>query len=256
MKTVSIINLKGGVGKTVTAINMASILATEHGERVLVIDADPQANATRFFGAEVAPATLSDLFQGRVMVDEYEQITWPTQVVGVDVIPADMGLLEFDIAAARAGGISSRIGDMCAEMDARDEYSFCIIDCPPGFTAVSISGISASDAVIIPTTVDAFSISGLQEISAQVRGVAQIKPGLHVAGVLVTLWHNAAVVTQGEQFLRAMDVPVFETTIRRTDKIGESTFARQPISEYSRWCSAARDYREFVAEFLEKEGGV
>lgn len=80
-----------------------------------------------------------------------------------------------------------------------------------------------------------------------------VRSGIRIAGVLVTMWHNAPVVTQGEQYLRAMDVPVFETTIRRTDKMDEATFARQPISDYSRWCAAARDYRDFVDEYVSKE---
>lgn len=137
----------------------------------------------------------------------------------------------------------------------RDEsdYDYVIIDCPPGFTAVSIAGISVSDDIIIPAKVDAFAISGIDELTAQIRAVQTVRSGIRIAGVLVTMWHNAPVVTQGEQYLRAMDVPVFETTIRRTDKMDEATFARQPISTYSRWCAAARDYRDFVDEYLGKE---
>ncbi len=192
MKVISIVNLKGGVGKTATAINMASSLATEHGKRVLLIDADPQANATRFFGGENAPAKLYDVF---THPDTWGSYCWMTQVDGVDIIPASMDLLQLD----------------------------------------------------------AFAISGIDELTAQIRAVQTVRSGIRIAGVLVTMWHNAPVVTQGEQYLRAMDVPVFETTIRRTDKMDEATFARQPISTYSRWCAAARDYRDFVDEYLDKE---
>lgn len=188
MKVISIVNLKGGVGKTATAINMASILATEHSKRVLLIDADPQANATRFFGGENAPVKLYDVF---THPDAWDSYCWMTQVDGVDII--------------------------------------------------------------IPAKVDAFAISGIDELTAQIRAVQTVRSSIRIAGVLVTMWHNAPVVTQGEQYLRAMDVPVFETTIRRTDKMDEATFARQPISDYSRWCAAARDYRDFVDEYLDKE---
>lgn len=259
MKVISIVNLKGGVGKTATAINMASILATEHSKRVLLIDADPQANATRFFGGDHAPVTLYDVFTRRSALDDYywiawDECCWMTQVDGVDIIPASMDLLQLDVAAATADAkLIQNFADFVGDMRDESDYDYVVIDCPPGFTAVSIAGISVSDDIIIPAKVDAFAISGIDELTAQIRAVQTVRSGIRIAGVLVTMWHNAPVVTQGEQYLRAMDVPVFETTIRRTDKMDEATFARQPISDYSRWCAAARDYRDFVDEYLDKE---
>lgn len=249
MKVISIINLKGGVGKTITAVNMAAILAANHNKRVLVIDADPQANASRFFGAEKEDG-LSALFGG--MVDVWDSIVWQTQLTGVDIVPADMGLVEVDISTAASDDSAVKVIPGFVEAIREDDgYDFVIIDCPPGFTAVSVSAIAASDDIIIPAKVDAFAINGIAELKAQIDAVSLLRDNIRIAGILVTLWRPLPVVIQGEQYLRNSGLPVFETYIRRTDsKVDESTFVRQPISEYSPFCNAARDYRSFVEEYL------
>ena len=148
MKVISIVNLKGGVGKTATAINMASILATERGKSVLLIGAGPRASATRFFGGDHAPVTLYDVF---TRPSSWDECCWMTQVDGVDIIPASMDLLQLDVAAATADkSLVSGFGDFMAAEFAESDYDYVLIDCPPGFTAVSIAGISVSDDIIIP----------------------------------------------------------------------------------------------------------
>lgn len=252
MKVVSIMNLKGGVGKTITAINMAAILAQNHNKRVLVIDADPQANASRFFGAAEACSTLSALFTGAA--SRTEDVLWQTQISGVDIVPADMELVEVDINTASGGETSAKvIPDFVAALREDDDYDFVIIDCPPGFTAVSVSAIAASDDIIIPAKVDAFAISGISELKTQIAAVQQLRDNIRIAGVLITLWRPQQVVMQGEAYLRSSGLPVFETYIRRTDaKVDESTFTRQPLCNYSPFCNAARDYRGFVEEYLRR----
>jgi chromosome partitioning protein len=260
MKVVSIVNLKGGVGKTVTAINMAEILAGEHGKKVLVIDADPQANTTGFFGLDGSACNnLAGIMSG-YSDDPYDFI-YETGIPGVSCVPSEISLIEADIASVKEGGCTKLIKGFCdaieddcqylIEHGDSPEYDFTIIDCPPSFTAASVAAITASNDVIIPVKIDAFAVSGMRELLTQIDSIRTICPRIRVAGVLVTMWHNSPAVIQGEELLRQSGLPIFRTYIRRSDKVDESTFARQALGEYSRQSAAGRDYRTFVNEYLE-----
>lgn len=253
MKVISIINLKGGVGKTITTVNMAGIFSSEHNKRVLVIDADPQANASRFLQTSVEyDCGLSAMLEGLIVC--WDECVSLTNMPGVEIVSADLSLLNMDVAAAKEdASIVKRMGDFVDNIREDDAYDYVLIDCPPGFTGVSIAGIAASDEVIIPAKVDAFAMEGIAELTAQINAVRRANKQINLAGILITMWHNAPAVTQGEQYLRSTNLPVFETYIRRSDKVDESTFTRQHLSQYSRYCAAARDYRDFVDEYLDRE---
>ena len=251
MEVYSIVNLKGGVGKTVTACNLAAILGAYHGLRVLLIDADAQANATAFFGCQDAGSTLGDVLAGRCVY--WPEFILETAQQNVSVLPADISLLEQDIASVREGGAESlkALGDLLGVLSDDDAFDVVIFDCPPAFSAASVAAIACSGAVIIPTKIDAWSISGVEEITRQVEGVRrQIKPDIRVAGILVTMYHNADVQEQGIALLHKKHLPVYDHVIRRTDKIPESTFAREPLSVYSPTSAAGYDYRAWARELL------
>ena len=256
MRKISIINLKGGVGKTITAVNMASILAKDFGQNVLVIDADPQANATRFYGLGQDVNTVAGILDG--LCDDYDDFIYDTRQPGVWCVPASIELIQADIASTISGGRTKRLAGFlgaieedAAAMDGYEGFDMAIFDCPPSFTAASVAAIAASDDIIIPVKVDAFALDGLTELSRQIEAVREIRPEIRVAGILITMWHNSPAVVQGETLLRQSGFPVFRSVIRRSDKVDESTFAGQPLDEYSRYSSAGIDYRSFVSEYME-----
>ena len=263
MRVTANINIKGGVGKSTTVINMAAILA-ERGKRVLVIDADPQCNLTQFYGFrdtdKLVENTLAQLLcldaEGRS--DYAEDYILETAVPGISLLPASIELINADFSSVikSPDRVSVKaIYDLLEalnEGEDADAFDHVLIDCPPSFMASSVAAIFAADDIIIPTETDLFSITGLTTLVKQVETVRGYKPAIRIAGALITKWHNTAACIQGECALRASSVPVFRQVIRRSDKVTESIFAGQSLQAYSPQSAAGRDYRAFVDEYLEE----
>ena len=249
MRVISIANFKGGTGKTVTACNLAAELA-DLGRRVLLIDADPQHNASDFFGADYDwPCTLTDVLEGTA--EPY----WPDNVSatgreGLDILPADMGLLRLDLAAIANGSSEAlrRLTDFLDAVREDDAYDAVIFDCPPSFTAASVAALVNSDEVILPTRVDAFSRAGVEELISQIRSLGRSTKAAF--RLLITMADNTNLSRQGAGALRESGLLVFQTEIRNCVKAGESTYARQPLCEYAPRSTAAADYRALVKEVL------
>ena len=266
MRTTAIFNFKGGVAKSTTTVNMAAILA-EKGHRVLVIDADPQACTSMFYGFLEDPQrqSLAQLLdedaEGRS--DRADDYVYVTPVDGVQLVPSSMDLISADIASVQRGGRVRAIRDLLDNLNedawieagvpenGADAFDYVLIDCPPSFMAASVAAIYACDDVIIPVEMDLFGIFGMTALLKQIESVRRIQPRVRVAGALITKWHNTPAVIQGECALRASSVPVFRQVIRRSDKVTESIFQRQSLQTYSPQSAAGRDYRAFVDEYLE-----
>lgn len=258
MKTFAIVNMKGGVGKTTTAINLAYILAAEHNLRVLLVDADGQCNATRTLLPGGDYDGLAAMLDGSAMC--YDEVTEPTEIDGLEMIPASSALWRIDLSCAREGAshdVFRSLRDMRDAIMEDDAYDVMVIDCPPNFSAACIAAISAANRIIIPALPDAFSAEGMADLVEQIEGVRKIQPDIRVSGCLITQWHKTDVVEDAEKLLRLdAPVPVFDTVIRRTDKVLESTWAKMPVLVWSPQSSAARDYRAWVKELVVKEALV
>ena len=254
VRTFAIVNRKGGVGKTTTAVNLAYVLATSCRKRVLLIDADGQANATQILPKGEYDG-LGALLRGTAIC--YDELTVHTDVAGLDVLPASEDLWSIDLDRDQSSFRYSALSHMRDAMEEDDAYDMMIVDCPPNLSVACISAILASDAVIIPVLSDACSATGVADLVDQIDSLRYIRPDIRVAGILVNQWHRSPVVEDSVAYLREDGrVPVYDTVIRRTDKVPESSWARMAVQQWSPWCSAARDYRAWVAELLAKEGMV
>lgn len=256
MRTIAIMNNKGGVGKTVTAINLADILVRRHGKRVVLADCDGQMNMTRFYFPKFDPdvqVSVADILRGD------GETVWSDNLMpvkpGLDLLCGSSELYDLDINAIMNGDSApARLKEFCEAAREDGETDFFILDCPPGYTLSSIAALIAADEVVIPMTLDGFSFEGMEDIQKQIARLRRAGAGTKIAGVLVTQWRNKEVVHQSEALLRSMGVPVFKQVIRRTEKVPESTFEKMPVEEYSRGSAAGQDYRTWVWELL--KGGA
>lgn len=254
MRVISIANFKGGTSKTTTACNMAAEL-TAMGKKVLLIDADPQHNTSDFYlpNSDEGTATLYDLLEGYTE-PFWEAVVTPAAREGLCLLPSDMRLLLLDLASIVNGAqskVTARFQDFISAIRQDDGFDFVIIDCPPSFTAASVAALLEADDVILPTRVDAFSRQGVLELIDQIRNIGREARGLRFH-VLITMYDRTNLCRQGEKLLRDSGLHVYQTVIRATVAVGESTYARQPLREYAPRSASAKDYEAFVKEFIEE----
>lgn len=259
METISIINLKGGVAKTVSAINIAHILAVHHRRRVLLVDNDKQGNTTKFFcGGEcdIAGYTIAELLTGKGA--SAADVLISTQYEKLQLIGADMSL----VTANRQLMLDSTRPQQTRLKKALEpvsgDYDYCIIDNAPDIALNTINALVASDYVIIPAKLDKFVLEGLEIL---IDSIAEVKEhfnsGLRLLGAFVTMKYNerrrdnAAFYSKAlEDIQRITGVEPFGTAIPRTGKIDESTYSGKPILEYSRGSTASFGYLKLTAEML------
>ena len=246
---------KGRGGKTTTAVNLAYVLATSCHLRVLLVDADGRPTPPRSCSHGGSTTGWGPLMRGMAIC--YDELVVHTDVEGLDVLPASEDLWALDLEAAGGeGGRSYRtLRDMREAVDEDGAYDVMVIDCPPNLSAACVSAILASDAVIIPVLSDACSATGVADLMEQIDSLRYIRPEIRWPGCWSTSGTAPPVVEDAAAYLREDGrVPVYDTVIRRTDKVPESSWARMAVQQWSPWCSAARDYRAWAAELLTKEG--
>ena len=249
MKTIAVINMKGGCAKTTTTVNMAHILAKDYGKRVLVIDNDKQGNLSKACGVwSYDNLSLADILTGEAGITEVIQTT---QNPLLNAVPANMHLLTANLMVIKDEDREQATILKNQLEEVADTYDYCIIDCPPDINISVINALVAADEVIIPIKIDGYAFDGMDELEEQINNAKQLNPKLKLRGCLVTMFYNRDVCRQGEEWLQNQRYPVFKTHIRRTEKADEVTFTNESLMEYSPRSGAARDYKAFVKEYLE-----
>lgn len=251
-RTIAIANQKGGVGKTTTAINLAACLAAMH-YRTLVVDLDPQGNATSGLGiaADEIQASIYDVLAGRIALDE---AVIDTQWERLQALPATA-----DLAAAEVELVSvderreNYVQDMLHEVS--ETYDYVIIDCPPSLGMLTINALVAADAVLIPVQAEYYALEGLARLLQTIEQVKRsLNPSLQIEGMVLTM-HDARnnLARQVEDDVREhFGEMTFSTVIPRNVRLSEAPSFGQPIITYDVSSRGARSYLALAKEFLER----
>ncbi len=251
MKTISFINLKGGVAKTVSTINMAYALATFHGKKLLVVDNDKQGNTSKTLGVHsYEHKSIANVLTSRNLL--LEEVIRPTNIPNVHCIPANMSL-QHALLEVQLDNLRPQHNRLNKALDTIEEdYDFCIIDNAPDLNMSTVNALVASDEVIIPVKIDEYAFDGLGELLEQIEVVQEnMNPSLTLAGCLITCYQRTEADRQGKEHLQNKEnLTVFDTHIRYSEKVVESTFARQSVIAHSKKSGATLDYIAFVEEYL------
>lgn len=250
MKTISVLNLKGGVAKTFTVVNMAYQLK-EQGFKILVIDNDKQGNLSRAY-KRYDPDRMSPSAQ--LLNGEWttpRDLIQETDYDGIDIIASNLSLLG---ATWNATNSEDQIGNykrLKEMLEAERKYDFCMIDNPPDIALNVLNALAITDEVIVPVKIDRDSLEGLETISEQIEDAKEFNPDLKLLGALVTIYQNSDGEAAGLEFLRQRDRYKILGTIRYSPKVSESSLKDELIYEHSPRCAAALDYKKFARSYVE-----
>ncbi len=247
--TVAICNQKGGVGKTTTTVNLSAALA-EQGQRILMVDLDPQAALTAYWGLDGDTSGPSIY---RLLLEE---ATAPADAVRsirplIDVIPADIDLAAAEIELWSALGRERILREVLSSL--HSDYDFVFVDCPPNLGLLTINALVACERVIIPVQCEFFALRGLSMLLDTLHKVKRrLNPQSEILGILPTMFNSRTRHAQEVlDELRTMFGPrVFRTTIKSSIRFAESTLAKQPILEYASTHPGAQAYRSLAQEVL------
>ena len=255
MKLVAIANQKGGVGKTTTAVNLSACLAAL-GWRVLLIDLDPQANATSAIGLEgVEGMSLYRAFIGEVAL--VEQIL-PTRLDNLFLNPADLDLAGAEVEVARLDNHLVRLREIMRPLVEDAPFDFVVMDCPPSLGIIMTNALAAADELLVPIQCEYFALEGLSKIVGLVEQIREVaNSNLNIGGIVMTMYDSRT--SLGKQVVgevrKHFDTTTYQTMIPRSVRLGEAPSFGQTILEYDPSGVAAKAYKQMAEEFIRRQRG-
>lgn len=250
MKTIAIINQKGGVGKSTTASQLASGLSLK-GYRTLSVDLDAQGNLSYTAGARTDGATALGVLTGEVKTEDAIQHTQSG-----DIIPANKALAGADAFIADTGK-EYRLKEALESVSG--SYDFCIIDTPPALGILTINALTACNSVIIPAQADIYSLQGIEQLAETMKPVKKYcNPALAIEGILLTRYSPRSVLSRdiadlAEQLAEKLGTKLFKATIREAIAVKEAQISQQSLFAYAPKAKVTEDYNAFVEEVLRGE---
>ncbi len=252
-RIVAIVNQKGGVGKTTTSINLSAALASL-GQRVLLIDLDPQGNATTGLGIARGERdqTLYDVIVDETTIDGTIQ---PTNVPRLDIVASDMDLSGAEIILGTTEGRTLRLKNALAPIV--DDYDYILIDCPPALGLLTVNALAAAHSVIVPLQCEFFALEGLSQLLRTVETAKSgLNPDLVIDGVMLTMYdkRNRLSDQVARDVKQHLGRAVFDVIIPRNVRIAEAPSFGQPVIQYDAASTGADAYRALAKEVLKRHG--